>query len=212
MRAGTTLGRSQVLAVACILAAAACSSDNKAGGSSDASTPDSGTTVGNDSSTTGGGDDSSTTSGGDDSGVDAGIPTGDGGKPPAPKELGSPCTGTTVCETTLSCNLTLPNGICTKACMTDADCGGTRIPGVCINSLCLASCVSSAATDAGATDAGPPKSPCKNKAFDCESVPGETVMVCVLAPDAGADNDGGAAEGGSTQGDAPAGTADASAD
>src|SRR5260370_1176246 len=83
-------------------------------------------------------------------------------------------------------------------------------------------CLLATAACSGDNNAGVPKWPCKNKAFDCETVPGKTLMVCLLNPDAGTGSDGGAqdaamdsatiAEGGPAEAGSEAGSTDASAD
>ncbi len=38
----------------------------------------------------------------------------------------------------LHCDLTLPGGMCTKACMTDGECGVTTLMGQHVNNVCVA--------------------------------------------------------------------------
>jgi hypothetical protein len=135
---------------------------------------------------------------GDDSGSisDTGAPVEAG---PRPKQIGSPCMADTDCTTGLTCNMTFPGGMCTKACAMDGDCAGKGgSVGACITMLCFASCV---APDAGVlTEAGTPKAPCKNKAFDCEPITGHTpTYACLPNAEAGTGDDGGGqGEGGGT--------------
>ena len=177
MGASTTTGRLFALAGCIALTMAACSgqtadtTDNDGGTSS----PDAGKV------TPAGGDDTGS------NGPDGSIPpASDAGKPSKPKAIGSPCSLDSDCDSSLTCNTTFPGGLCTKTCAADAECGGKQgSVGACINALCFAACA--AATDAGAVpdDGGKPKSPCKNKAFNCETVPGETAQICV--PPTGSD-------------------------
>ena len=137
---------------------------------------------------------------GDDSGSisDTGAPVEAG---PRPKQIGSPCMADTDCSTGLTCNMTFPGGMCTKACAMDSDCAGKGgSVGACITMLCFASCVG---PDAGVlTEAGTPKAPCKNKAFDCEPITGHTpTYACLPNAEAGAVDGGGeeaGTEGGGT--------------
>jgi hypothetical protein len=133
---------------------------------------------------------------GDDSGpiLDTGAPVEAG---PRPKQIGSPCTADTDCTTGLTCNMTFPGGMCTKACAMDSDCAGKGgSVGACITMLCFASCVG---PDAGVlTEAGTPKAPCKNKAFVCEPITGHTpIYACLPNAEAGTgDGGGGPGDGG----------------
>jgi hypothetical protein len=138
-------------------------------------------------------------SSGDDSGpiADTGASPVEAG--PRPKQIGSPCTTDSECTTGLTCNLTFPGGMCTKACAMDSDCAGKGgSVGACITMLCFASCVG---PDAGIlTEAGTPKAPCKNKAFECEPITGHTpTYACIPNLEAGVgDSGGGPGDGGGT--------------
>jgi hypothetical protein len=174
-----------------LVVVAACSSSSPGG---NGNTPDA-STSGMDSG-----------SPGDDSGsiYDTGAPVEAGSRP---KQIGSPCAADTDCTTGLTCNMTFPGGMCTKACAMDGDCAGKGgSVGACLMMLCFASCVG---PDAGVlTEAGTPKAPCKNKAFDCEPITGHTpTYACVPNPEAGTGDDGGGTDGGETDS-----SADSSAD
>jgi hypothetical protein len=192
MAGAKSLGAVGALISGSLVVAVACSSSSPTGGGpQDASTMDSGGS-------------------GDDSGMvlDTGAPVEAGMHP---KAIGSPCLADTDCATGLTCNMTFPGGMCTKACAGDGDCMGRGgSVGACIMMLCFAACPG---PDAGVlTEAGTPKAPCKNKAFDCEPITGHTpTYACLPNAEAGA-GDGGGDDGGgmdssaadSTTGDAPA--------
>jgi hypothetical protein len=184
MKRTSALARASILPLAWFLSAPGCSGDNKAAGPSDAST------------------DSNAPA--DDSGPGL-APPGDGGRVSKPKDLGSACTASAECKTGLMCDLSLPNGLCTKACMTDTECAGKRVSGACIDNLCFATCVLGAVTDAGR-----PKAACKNRSFACVDVPGRTAMVCLPPGDAGSPDAGPTRDGGPTEAGADAESVDAS--
>jgi hypothetical protein len=201
MEAVATTRRSSTFVVACLLATAACSGDDtKSGGTMttpDASKPvvDSGVMTGDDSSVTPPGDDSST-------------PMADAGHG-RPKDIGSPCMATTDCRPGLTCDTTIAGGMCTEACMMDADCvANSRTTSACVDMKCYATCMPTAAGEGGVVDmdggeAGAPKAPCKNKAFDCVASPaGGAAMVC-MPGDAGTTpgDDSGTGDDGSTTND-----------
>jgi hypothetical protein len=183
MRASTTNRRACAIA-ACLFVAVACGGQSEDEGSpGGVTTKDSGGGVG------------PFDSGGINPGDATVDPTTDAGKPPKPKAMGSPCSADADCAAGLTCHAQFPGGACTKDCAADADCAGKGgSVGACIDSLCFAACSTSA--DAGApVDGGKPKAPCKNKAFECVSVPGKADPVCMPQGDGGGgDDDGGEAD------------------
>ena len=164
-----------------VVVAVACSSSSPGGNNT---TPDA-STNGMDSGSPG--DDSGTIPDTGGSALDAA---------PHPKQIGSPCLVDTDCTAGLTCNMTFPGGMCTKACVMDGDCAGRGgSVGACLMMLCFASCVG---PDAGVlTEAGTPKAPCKNKAFDCVPITVHTpTYACVPNAEAGTGDGGGGDDGG----------------
>jgi hypothetical protein len=156
-----------------VLFVGACGGSNQASGGNDAgSVPDS------TSNTVESGVD-------DDSSMDdAPISTIDASKPPRLKAIGSPCSADADC-TSGTCDTTFPNGMCTKTCATDPDCSekGNKTGAACLGTTCYEFCKD---VDGGTVDdAGKVEGPCKNKAFQCVTVPKETAPVCMPNPDAG---------------------------
>jgi hypothetical protein len=190
--------RQGALAAACVFAVASVQAAACGGSSVDAKGgEDSGSTTvpGNDAAS-GGGEDSST----------APPPQGDGSTGPssgheggALKTIGSPCSVGTDC-TSGTCDTSIPNGMCTKACTADSDCTekGNSTGAVCISAMCFELCK---VVDAGATpaeDGGKTTAPCKNKALICEAVPGQPAPLCMPNPDGGgSEEDSGSEDSGS---------------
>jgi hypothetical protein len=182
MGASRTTSRVFALAGCIALTMAACSGQTDDTNNGNTSTPDSGNVT--------------PPAGGDDAGSNPPLDDGsapqadDAGKISKPKAIGSPCSVNSDCDPALTCNTTFPGGLCTKTCAASAECTGKQgSVGACINALCFAACA--APVDAGTVDAdaGKPKSPCKNKAFSCQSVPGETQLICVPPTDDGGVDD-----------------------
>ncbi|MEY2582064.1 MAG: hypothetical protein QOE09_1913 [Ilumatobacteraceae bacterium] len=117
-----------------------------AGGASNGATATSGTATGTGGTNgTGTGGAGSGGGGPADSGAAGPPTTADGGT--APRKIGGGCKSDGDCDTTLGlhCDLTLPGGMCTKACTADLDCGmttlmGQRAANACVMSECYRGC------------------------------------------------------------------------
>jgi hypothetical protein len=173
------------LLAACVLTAAgltaACGGGSKASSSDDAGSPNPPNPPPPSGDDSGAGSDGSSP-----------VPVGGDAAPPTPKtkSIGSPCALGTDC-TSGTCDTTVPGGMCTKPCATDTDCAekGNKTGAACVNSFCYEFCKD---LDGGApvADGGKAPTACKNKAFDCEVVPGETTPVCMYNSEAGAPDSG----------------------
>lgn len=177
------------------LCAAACAGSDKNNGGS----PEGGANSNPDSSIT------------PEDGGATGQPAGDSAAPPPPpskdssvlKAIGSPCSAGTDCASG-TCDTSVPNGMCTKACATDTDCDekGNSTGAACIDSMCFEFCKQ--VPDSGVPDGGKIELPCKNKAFICVAEPNESKPLCVPNPDAGSSSEAGAEEASTPTNDATA--------